>query len=73
MVNGKNRPWKSLYYVNKLNWLLLYLLCQVCCLKISRPQPFWTVVLRALKEKENRKMKPSSPNLKYENIYKSLL
>ena len=36
------------------------------CVKfvIPWPQPFWTVVLRALKEKENKQIKPSSTKVK---------
>jgi len=33
---------------------ILILLCGICYLKIPEQKPFWTVVLRALKEKEMR-------------------
>jgi len=33
---------------------ILILLCGICYLKIPEQQPFWTVVPRALKEKEMR-------------------
>ena len=46
-------------FILSLNWniLLLYnifLIMNIIILKIPMPQPFWTVVLRASKKKENR-------------------
>ncbi len=41
-------------------------MCGVCYLKIPRPQPLWTVVLRALKEKDNISKKKIKKG--YENI-----
>ncbi len=39
-------------------------MCGVCYLKIPRPQPLWTVVLRALKEKDNRNKSKSKKGCK---------